>query len=127
MIAERNLLAAVRNNDFAKASQALASGARPDCGDRWDWTPLHLAAERGYSRMLRLLLAAGATVDSTTVANATALHYAASAGHLECSLKLLNSGANPHARNKWGLTPIHKALERRHVAVANLIKSRGGL
>ncbi|XP_014287262.1 ankyrin repeat domain-containing protein 1 [Halyomorpha halys] len=125
--AETKLLSAVRQNDLAGAASALAAGARPDCCDRWDWTPLHLAAERGYCHMINLLLAAGATVNSTTVANATALHYAASRGHLNCSLKLLNNGANPNAKNRWGITPVHKALERRHVAVANLIKSRSCL
>lgn len=69
-------------------------------------TPLHLAAERGNSKVVRILLSSGATVDPRDKRNAyTPLHLASSNSCHEAAIILLEFGADPHAESvRWRLS-----------------------
>jgi len=65
-------------------------------------SPLHLAASRGESEILRLLLATKADPNLQNDAGDTLLHAAASTGREEAIAELLRAGANPKLKNNFG-------------------------
>lgn len=76
------------------------------------WTPLHMAAARGYAEKARLLIGAGAEVNRRTEIDAseTPLMEAASMGHPEVVRLLLEHGADPTMRDTvHGRTPLASA------------------
>lgn len=69
-------------------------------------TPLHVAASRGHTEVLRLLLRRGARPDSAPGGH-TALHEACTAGHTTCVHVLLVAGADPNMPDQDGKRPLH--------------------
>ncbi|XP_063379537.1 transient receptor potential channel pyrexia-like [Cydia fagiglandana] len=74
-------------------------------------TPLHLAAARGFSDCVELLLSEGAKATTKNYKGFTALHLAAMCGSLECVELLLRDGnADPNAEDYTQRTPVHAAV-----------------
>ncbi|KAM8774072.1 ankyrin repeat and SOCS box protein 10 isoform 2-T2 [Rhynchonycteris naso] len=69
-------------------------------------TPLHVAASRGHTEVLQLLLRRRARPD-TAPAGRTALHEACAAGHADCVHVLLVAGADPNILDHNGNRPLH--------------------
>uniref|UniRef100_A0A8I3WEX4 Ankyrin repeat and SOCS box protein 10 n=1 Tax=Callithrix jacchus TaxID=9483 RepID=A0A8I3WEX4_CALJA len=69
-------------------------------------TPLHVAASRGHTEVLRLLLRRRARPDSAP-GGRTALHEACAAGHSACVHVLLVAGADPNIADQDGKHPLH--------------------
>ncbi|XP_004046551.4 ankyrin repeat and SOCS box protein 10 isoform X1 [Gorilla gorilla gorilla] len=69
-------------------------------------TPLHVAASRGHTEVLRLLLRRRARPDSAP-GGRTALHEACAAGHTACVHVLLVAGADPNIADQDGKRPLH--------------------
>ncbi|XP_040320411.1 ankyrin repeat and SOCS box protein 10 isoform X2 [Herpailurus yagouaroundi] len=69
-------------------------------------TPLHVAASRGHTDVLRLLLRRRARPDSAP-GGRTALHEACAAGHAACVHVLLVAGADPNIPDQDGKLPLH--------------------
>ncbi|XP_028630603.1 ankyrin repeat and SOCS box protein 10 isoform X2 [Grammomys surdaster] len=69
-------------------------------------TPLHVAASRGHTEVLRLLLRRRAKPDSAP-GGRTALHEACTAGHAACVHVLLVAGADPNTPDQDGKRPLH--------------------
>uniref|UniRef100_A0A0D9VAX4 RING-type E3 ubiquitin transferase n=1 Tax=Leersia perrieri TaxID=77586 RepID=A0A0D9VAX4_9ORYZ len=88
-------------------------------------TPLHLAARRGRSACVRLLLGRGAIVSASTSVygfpGSTALHLAARGGDMECARELLAWGADRMQRDSAGRIAYVVALRRGHRACAALL------
>jgi len=82
-------------------SLLLAAGADPNAvGGPSRCTPLHLAAERGHSEMVRQLVAGGSRVDARCEANGeTPLFGAAFFGYSDTCALLVELGADPCARD----------------------------
>lgn len=98
-------------------------------------TALHLAAHRGFRRIVAALLAAGADVRAREdVSDTTPLHWAAEGGHPEICGWLLARGAELSARDAWfELTPLGWATvvdwapqyREDRVATAKLLRESG--
>src|SRR5262245_48647271 len=75
------------------------------------WTPLHLAAFFGHSRLIELLLAHGAEVRtrSTNANGNTPLHAALAGNHPFVAGLLLGAGAELDAMDANGWRPLHIA------------------
>ncbi|XP_047551866.1 ankyrin repeat and SOCS box protein 10 isoform X1 [Lutra lutra] len=69
-------------------------------------TPLHVAASRGHTEVLRLLLRRRARPDSAP-GGRTALHEACAASHAACVHVLLVAGADPNIPDQDGKLPLH--------------------
>lgn len=69
-------------------------------------TPLHVAASRGHTEVLRLLLRRRARPNSAP-GGRTALHEACAAGHTACVHVLLVAGADPNLPDQDGKRPLH--------------------
>ncbi|KAJ7646683.1 ankyrin repeat-containing domain protein [Roridomyces roridus] len=102
---------AVRAGNLESAALLLEAGADPtrevEMGDLDYLQPLHVAARRSDSDMIKLLLDHGAPIDSLSVAGQddashTALHIACSIGHLDTVELLVSRGADISVCGNWG-------------------------
>ncbi|XP_073228587.1 protein fem-1 homolog B-like [Porites lutea] len=81
------------------------------------WTPLMMATERSYCRMVTFLIEHGAYIDLQDSNGHTALHYA--------MVKDEKSAGTSHLCDNWGLTPLLLASDNCNVLmVEHLIKQR---
>jgi ankyrin repeat protein len=102
--------------------KALEQGADPNlllpCGE----TAMHVASERGFSEIVKMLLAAGGGVDLRDSAGRTPLHRATCASVVEA---LVQAGATVDARDSFGRTPLAAAVSARRVDLALALLNSG--
>lgn len=93
--------------------------------------PIHIAAQKGHSAIVRLLLADGgsAYVDAEDTETTTPLHYAAAwapdLGSLEVIQILLEHGASIDRVDFLGCTGLHLSLELSHLSASKLLIEKG--
>lgn len=116
-----NLHAAASFGSVECALSHLENGSTDDidrlCGDD-QWTPLMVAADEGFLRIVRLLLRFGADVKMMNDRGHTALHISVLNKHLAVTKALMKAGADLEARADFftampdsiqGHTPLHLA------------------
>ena len=108
------------------ASILLAHGALADSPDMSNYTPLHLAAERGHTAMCELLMRDGRASGLARSSNGSSpMHLACHKGDARTVVSLLQRmlsngdiAMGPKAfeplRNNWGSTPPDIARARGH-------------
>jgi ankyrin repeat protein len=100
---------AAKRGDLEKLSALLKQNpALALSSDETGWTPLHLAAQRGFKEVAELLLAYKAPVNAKSKRGDTPLHWAAN-GHKEVAELLLAKKADVNAVDNGGWTPLHMA------------------
>ena len=108
----------VRDNNYHKATLLIAAGA--DVNARItlnNYTPLHLAAERGHTELISVLAAAGADPNLKTKEGHVPLHFAAYRGAVDAVSVLINAGAEVSITNTEGVYPLHSATNhKKHAA-----------
>jgi len=82
------------------AKLLIQAGAAIDVDDVGGCTPLMLAAETGYSDVVRILLCAGASVSISDKKGASALTKCIEGGHDSCLDAMLKAGAPVNAVNR---------------------------
>lgn len=118
------LYPAVANNNRSMVSYLLNIGCSAST-NYFAFTPLHLAAEKGFDIIVQKLLDHGASVFTRDEDGDQPLHLAARAGSWLCAKMLLGKGAEIDAKNKKFRTPLHIAVRCGHVEfVENLLNSR---
>ena len=89
-------------------------------------TPLHLAAIKGRTDTIALLLDAGAAIEPKNKESNTPLHLAARFGHTDCIFELLKAGADPDgpypARSR---PPLYYAAHNGHARCFALLWHAG--
>ncbi|XP_040608126.1 ankyrin repeat domain-containing protein 35 isoform X1 [Mesocricetus auratus] len=107
---DQKLLEAVQRGDVGRVA-ALASrkSARPTKLDSNGQSPFHLAASKGLTECLTILLANGANINSKNEDGSTALHLATISCQPQCVKVLLQHGANEDAVDAENRSPLHWA------------------
>jgi ankyrin repeat protein len=80
--------------------------------DKSGWTPLSRAAERGYEKIVRLLIDGGAAVNIKNSKGDTVLHKAALGGHEAVVRMLVGRGAAVDIKNSEGETVLLQAASK---------------
>jgi len=103
----------------------LQHGADPEARDGEGLTPIHLAAERGRTKVMRALLTRERYSRLRDSKKRTPLHLAAGRGNIETIVLLLANGADPDARDTDGMTPLHVAEKAKEIEAGRLLVSLG--
>ncbi|KAB0396692.1 hypothetical protein E2I00_003660, partial [Balaenoptera physalus] len=107
---DQKLLEAVQRGDVGcVAALASKKSARPTKLDSNGQSPFHLAASKGLTECLTILLANGADVNSKNEDGSTALHSATISCQPQCVKVLLQHGANEDAVDVENRSPLHWA------------------
>jgi len=121
-----SLFDAVAAGDLAEVKRLVVGcGVDPNVReDDYGATPLHVAAEYGYSEIVEVLLEHGAAPNIREKYGDTPLHYAATFGNSKVVEVLLEHGADPNARNNYGATPLHYAAAFDYPEVVKLLHKK---
>lgn len=112
---------AIVTNHPAIADLLIRKGADIRTKYRSGTSPLHLAASRGLTGVVQLLLARGVPVNDSG-ADGAPLDEAAWNGHADAARALIAAGANVNRRNEeTGATALHAAAAKGHTEVAQLL------
>lgn len=107
---------AAQSGDVAKVREVLdacpglllsSSALRGSLGE----SPVHVAADAGQLRALKLLLECKASANDQDLAGEAPLHYAALAGHAVAAWELYRSGADAELASFAGETPLDVAWQ----------------
>lgn len=119
------LYSACASDRFPAAVLLLAHGADPGLADKWGWTPLVVAAFRGRTEIVRVLLndpRGAATINCVTLGRKTALWWACHGGRTEVAQVLLEHGADPSIASRDGRTPLEVATVEGNQGCVELLK-----
>jgi uncharacterized protein len=114
------LMLAAINNQLDVAKVLIERGADIN---RKGWTPLHYAATRGHTEMMRLLLDHDAYIDSESDNGTTPLMMAAYSAPALAVKLLLESGADPTLVNQGNASALDLALTADHAQSAFYIRA----
>ena len=117
---------AAMNNDAALAQVLLYAGANVRATTRINgYTPLFLAAQRGYADVIDVLLKANSDPKAVSSTGSQPLMLAAASGDVRAVTLLLDAGADINARDTAkGQTPLMYAAGYNRVSVVKLLTSR---
>ncbi|KHN74170.1 Ankyrin-2 [Toxocara canis] len=94
--------------------------------DKEDRTPLHVAAERGHTRVVETLIDKfNGSIRARTRDGSTLLHVAALSGHAETALAFLKRGVPLYMPNKRGALGLHSAAAAGFTDVVRMLITRG--
>jgi ankyrin repeat protein len=106
---ETALMLAANANDLASANLLIEAGASVN---RPNWTPLHYAASKGHTEMMRILIENDAYIDAESPNGTTPLMMAAYYATPKAVKLMLEEGADPSLQNKDGQTALDMALSK---------------
>ncbi len=96
------LIEAVKKGDYNAAADTLKSGTSPDSVNNKGTPAIILAAQKGNSRLVKLLIDSQADINARDSLNCTALMWASARGRLDTVKLLLKNGAKPELKNFAG-------------------------
>jgi len=115
----RPLHQVVIQGDVGAVQHLLQEGVNVDSQDQKGRTPLVLAAARGYTPIMELLIKAGARVHG--LHRNIPLSSAAMYGQVESMRMLISYGAKVNKMDHAGYTPLHSAVMVGHLAAIQLL------
>jgi ankyrin repeat protein len=121
------LMKAIQQNDVAQAKKLIAEGVNVNELDSNQDAPLVMAAYKGQTEIVRLLLEAGADVTAVDPGmKATALHAASYAGRTEAAKLLVEHRIDIDKQGPYnGYTALHDAIWQNNVGVAEVLINAG--
>jgi ankyrin repeat protein len=106
---ETALMLAANSNDLASAKLLIEAGASVN---RPNWTPLHYAASKGHTAMMRVLIENDAYIDAESPNGTTPLMMAAYYATPNAVKLMLEEGADPTLQNQDGQTALAMAASK---------------
>jgi hypothetical protein len=124
----RPLVAALAKEQFQTAQLLHDRGADPNVCGYTNATPLHAAAFRGCTEVVKKLLEYGANKEAQNAAGMTPLYFASgdTIPQPHSVRLLLEHGVDVNARANDGSTPLHRAARYGHLDSARLLLEHGG-
>ena len=121
------LMKAVKADDAAAVKELIRRGADVSEKDSGGDSPVILAAYKGYTKILEMLLEAGADVAALDPGmKATALHAASYAGRAEAAKLLLRYKIDIDKQGPYnGYTALHDAIWQNNVETAKVLIEAG--
>lgn len=121
------LMQAVKSNNAAQVKKLIDQGVDVSELDASQDAPLIMAAYKGYSEIVRLLLEAGADVTAVDPGmKATALHAASYAGHADAARLLIAHHIDINKQGPYnGYTALHDAIWQNNVETADVLIAAG--
>lgn len=120
------LLQVIDDENLDAVQSLLSNEANPNGNDKApDAKPLILAAHRGLTDFVALLLQYNASIHITDTIGMSALHWASDQNQLETARLLLSHGANVEMIGASGMTPLHSAVTNGHLEMAKLLLEAG--
>ena len=96
---------AARDGDFEGVRHYFEEGASLESRDEQGRTAMHIAAERGFSKTINILVELGANVNAVDHQKETPLHRAAKQSHgADTAALLILNGADITLQNRFGDT-----------------------
>jgi ankyrin repeat protein len=126
--ADRDLFAAIKENNASEVERLVASGANVNVHHDQSYgglPPLAWAGVWGSTKAAELLIVRGAKVNGGDRYGSTPLQVAAYNQKPAMVALLVGKGADINARNDVGLTPLHKALEKLAMTPPNTAPPEG--
>jgi ankyrin repeat protein len=118
----KQLLEAINTNHYDYVMQLLAKGNYDlDVRDAQGRTALHLAAAKGYDKVVKILHGLGLNVDDNANGFGTALLDAAASGKTSTIQLLLDLEADILALDEDGLSTLHWALDGKHLETFQIL------
>lgn len=100
--------------------------ANPNLCDKMDRVPVHLAAERGHTTIVDLLVdKCKASIAARTKDGSTLMHIASTYGHPDTALTFLRKGVPLQMPNKSGAICLHAAAMKGHTNVVRALLQKG--
>ncbi|KAE9556622.1 hypothetical protein FO519_000028 [Halicephalobus sp. NKZ332] len=96
---------------FGNHNKDENEGKHEECGEN-DALLVHLAAQRGSPKMIKLLIENGLSIEERDNRGQTPLHFAAEENHLQLVRTLIEEKADKEARDERGFTPLLAAASR---------------
>jgi len=118
---------AVAHGDFVDARELIELGANvnePKSADD-STTPLLVAASKGHSDIVKLLLKNGADLAALDDCGNNVLHVACAKGRADVVSRLLKAGCDALAKAGNGATALHLAARKGHDDVVELLLEHG--
>jgi len=100
------LHSAVKANRIDLVDEFLLQRADANVVDQYGWTPLFIAAEKGFWEITDTLLRGGAKVEMIDNEGNTSLHFAATRGSKRIVSTLVRAGAKAGIKNDQGRIPL---------------------
>jgi ankyrin repeat protein len=133
---DKELRAAVDDNDVEKVVQLLDAGANPNWKNEYGSTTLLAAFSQGNGKIIQLLIDRGASINEIDekginydrIDYKTALHIAAKIGLANVVKILLENGADVNHEGsdfEFPWTPLHHAAAAGHLEVVKILLEGG--
>uniref|UniRef100_A0A1A8R6E0 Retinoic acid induced 14 n=1 Tax=Nothobranchius rachovii TaxID=451742 RepID=A0A1A8R6E0_9TELE len=119
---DERLLASVEHGELDKVVSLLSKkGANAVKLDSEGKSALHVAAARGLTECLAVILSHGADLSVTDAAGFSPLHLAAKNNHVECCRKLIQNKCPVDTMDSLGRTALHHAAAVGNVQIVQLL------
>jgi len=120
-----NLHNAIAQGSIEGVRAHLDAGADVNFANRIDRngvTPLMLAAERGNTSIVDMLIGRGADVTAHDPSGKSVLHYAAQQGNTPILRELIDRGADYKAKDRYGRTPLDLAKKKGNSSIVRMLE-----
>ncbi|XP_016323378.1 fibronectin type 3 and ankyrin repeat domains protein 1-like [Sinocyclocheilus anshuiensis] len=114
----KKLHQAVHREDDEELTTVLQSGTVDvDVYDKMGFSPLMVAAQKGFTSLVDILVKHGADINKKDSTGKESLMQACFAGHLDTVKYLRNCGSTCESQDTDGCTPLHWAVDGVHLPV----------
>lgn len=124
-VRSRDIYEAAENDHVYVIASFIQRGVPVDLEDRFERTPLHLAAHCNSERAAEFLVRQGANTSHRDKHGRTPLHKTATGDSHEVASILIGAGASVEVTNNKGHTPLHIAALKNSTRVADLLIRHG--